>query len=448
VIFDVFIKKKFIFMKNILNEELNRMQYLFGYKKGMVISEQAEVRQGTKGDPYQYKREGVAGGNPPDAVYYYAKKTEGNNPKWIEQKNKGGWEAIRDKIFANQNIKGTPVDSTTTTTVPEIATSTGMKVQNVFDQLATDKNKMNNQTFNTFGYFVKMAPGADPTLPNQGKVDGVASTLKTEDFKTKYPDYSSYRFVPTPEGGFKPDIDVESGAVYGNEPTINDKTADQTAGGDTTGGTTGQENKQGSEVIPAGQEKPTSQLEYENQSQWCKDNVVPDFGEKCFSMNVKPGQTVEKAKDDLSRLARQQGYVYKRDENFDQAEGTLEQVRGQRGLSKEERNTRQQRKPKTNVGDSGQSEYEFNKDTQNMIEIDRKLEGFGPNERDFLKKLLKDNKGSVLGVGEGNKYERAVRRANRDAKDQLGADAKVLGSKDAPYNPDTRKYKHGIVGIA
>jgi len=54
-------------MKNILNEELNRMQYLFGYKKGMVISEQAETRQGSKGDPYQYKKEGDK--------YYYAKMT-------------------------------------------------------------------------------------------------------------------------------------------------------------------------------------------------------------------------------------------------------------------------------------------------------------------------------------------------------------------------------------
>jgi len=430
-------------MKNILNEELNRMQYLFGYKKGMVISEQAEVRQGSKGDPYQYKKEGDK--------YYYAKKTEGTNANWIEQKNQKGIDAIKTKIFDNPALapKTTTTTTTTTTNTPsEVATATGINVQSVYDQLATGKEKMNNQPFNTFAYFVKIVPGADPSLPNTGKVDGVASTLKVEDFKNKYTNYSSYRFVTTPDGGFKPGIDVESGAVYGKETINKDKTVDQTAGGDTTGGTTGQENKQGSEVIPAGQEKPTSQLEYENQSQWCKDNVVADFGEKCFSMNVKPGQTVEKAKDDLSRLARQQGYVYKRDENFDQAEGTLEQVRGQRGLSKEERNTRQQRKPKTNVGDSGQSEYEFNKDTQNMIEIDRKLEGFGPNERDFLKKLLKDNKGSVLGVGEGNKYERAVRRANRDAKDQLGADAKVLGSKDAPYNPDTRKYKHGIVGIA
>ena len=441
VVFDVFIKKKFIFMKNILNEELNRMQYLFGYKKGMVISEQAETRQGSKGDPYQYKKEGDK--------YYYAKKTEGANANWIEQKNQKGIDAIKTKIFDNTALAPKTTTTTTTTNTPsEVATATGINVQSVYDQLATGKDKMNNQPFNTFAYLVKIVPGADPSLPKTGKVDGVSSTLKVEDFKTKYPDYSPYRFAPTPEGGFKPGIDVESIAVYGKETINKDKTVDQTAGKDTTAGTTGQENKQGSEVIPAGQEKPTSQLQYESQSQWCKDNVVADLGEKCFSTKVKPGQTVEEVKDDLSRLARQEGYIYNRDENFDQAEGTLEQVRGKKGLSKEERNTRQQRKPKTNVGDSGQSEYEFNKDTQNMIEIDRKLEGFGPNERDFLKKLLKDNKGSVLGVGEGNKDERAVRRANKDAKDQLGVDAKVLGSKDAPYNPDTKKYKHGMVGIA
>jgi hypothetical protein len=425
-------------MKNILNEELNRIQYLFGYKKGMVISEQSEIRQGSKGDPYQYKKEGDK--------YYYAKKAEGTNANWIEQKNEDGIKAIKTKIFDNSALapKTTTIKTTTTTTTDastspiEKVTATGINVQSVYDQLAKGQDKMNNQTFNTFAYLVKVIPGAFTGASSTGKVDGVASMLKLDNFKSKFPDYSSYRYVPTPEDGFKPGMDVESGAVYGNEPVIKD----------TTAGTTGQETKQGSEVIPAGQEKPTSQLQYENQSQWCKDNVVADFGEKCFSMKVEPGQTVEKAKDDLSRLARQEGYVYKRDENFDQNEGTLEQVRGQKGLSKEERNTRQQRKPKTNVGDSGQSEYEFNKDTQNMIEIDRKLEGFGPNEKDFLKKLLKDNKGSVLGVGEGNKYERAVRRANRDAKDQLGADVKSLGSKDAPYNPDTKKYKHGIVGIA
>ena len=427
-------------MKNILNEELNRMQYLFGYKRGMVISEQAEVRQGTKGDPYQYKREGVAGGSPPDAVYYYAKKTEGNNPKWIEQKNKSGWEAIRDKIFANQNIKGTPVDSTTTTTAPEVATATGINVQTTFDQLATGKEKMNNQPFNTFAYLVKMAPGADPSLPNTGKVDGVASTLKTEDFKTKYPNYSSYRYVPTPEGGFKPGMDVESGAVYGKETINKDKPADQT---------TGQENKQGSEVTPAGQEKTTSEIEFENQSQWCKDNTIPTepYLEKCFTTTVKPGQTEQDAANKLERTARQQGYAYKREQTFDQESGTLEQVRAMRGLSVKEKNAREDNKPKNKL-ENGQTMAEFNKDTQNMIKIDQKLEGLGPNQQTYFKDILKNTKGSVLGAGEGGNYDRALRRATRDAKSQLNSEPKLVGKTERVYNPDTRNYKVWLAATA
>lgn len=33
-------------MKNLLNEEINQIQYLFGYKKGVVISEQNHLGNG------------------------------------------------------------------------------------------------------------------------------------------------------------------------------------------------------------------------------------------------------------------------------------------------------------------------------------------------------------------------------------------------------------------
>ena len=66
-----------------------------------------------------------------------------------------------------------------------------------------------------------------------------------------------------------------------------------------------------------------------------------------------------------------------------------------------------------------------------------------------MRDLLKNTKGGKLGVGEGNNYERAERRALRDAKDQLGgAEPKVAGEKKYAYNPDTRKYKYGVVATA
>ena len=37
-------------MKNLVNEELNKMKYLFGYQRGIVVSEQAEV---TEDDPFE-----------------------------------------------------------------------------------------------------------------------------------------------------------------------------------------------------------------------------------------------------------------------------------------------------------------------------------------------------------------------------------------------------------
>jgi hypothetical protein len=55
-----------------------------------VLSEQ-EVRQGGKGDPYQYKKEGNK--------YYYANKSEGLTPNWKEQTNPKGIEAICTRVF-------------------------------------------------------------------------------------------------------------------------------------------------------------------------------------------------------------------------------------------------------------------------------------------------------------------------------------------------------------
>jgi hypothetical protein len=182
-------------MKNILNEELNRMKYLFEHQRGVVISEQVEIRQGSKGDPYQYKKDGDK--------YYYAKK---GNENWTEQKNQKGIDAIKTKIFDNSALAPKTTNNKTTA---EYVTATGINVQTTFDLLAEESEKMNNQAFNTFAYFVKMKPGGNPELPNVGKIDGVASKLKPEEFKTKYKQFDTYTFVPTPEGGFKAGYKIE-----------------------------------------------------------------------------------------------------------------------------------------------------------------------------------------------------------------------------------------------
>lgn len=507
-------------MKNILSEELNRMKYLFGHQRGVVISEQVEIRQGSKGDPYQYKKDGDK--------YYYAKK---GNENWTEQKNQKGIDAIKTKIFDNPALAPKTTDNKTNT---DYVTATGINVQSTFDLLADEREKMNGETFNTFAYFVKMKPGGNPELPNVGKIDGVASKLQPDDFKTKYKQFETYTFVPTPQGGFKTGYKVEESSnknvtnsqetpqvegVYAqfapncknyvtfdlsNESkTIGQQTfaktsnvrvvdsgqADQTVGCKSSedlqqniayfafvgvpdelgkssiydqtaemnysayindnGAIQNAINKSKETLGQDVPEKTAAQVEQEGQSQWCKDNTVPEFDEKCFSINVKPGETEQQAADKLMRIGFAQGYKKKREQNFNQEEGTLEQIRAMRSLSKEERQTREERKPKTNVGDTGQSMYAFNKDTESMIEVSKKLEGFGPNEQSYLRDLLKNTKGGKLGVGEGNNYERAERRALRDAKDQLGgAEPKVAGEKKYAYNPDTKKYKYGVVATA
>lgn len=309
-------------MKNILNEELNRIQYLFNHKRGVVISEQAEIRQGPKGDPYQYKKE--------DGRYFYAKKTDGKPAEsaffWTEQKNQKGIDAIKTKIFDNPALAPTTTTTTTTTTVPDVATATGINVQTTFDQLATGKDKMNNQPFNTFAYFVKMAPGADPSLPNTGKVDGVASPLKLEDFKTKYPDYASYRYVPTPEGGFKAGIDVESGAVYGKETVNKDKEV------------SGQE-----QMDKAKEEQAqTDQVDNETMIQeWCDSNeILAD--EECYPVS---GMDYNQARKQASVDATKAKHPYKRDEFWDEATKTFIAIYGFRSRSKKELKKRNESKP-------------------------------------------------------------------------------------------------------
>jgi hypothetical protein len=57
------------------------------------------IVQGPQGDPYQYRNEGNK--------VYYAKKSDGFDPKWVEVKNPKAIEAVKTKIFKlkNSNVK-------------------------------------------------------------------------------------------------------------------------------------------------------------------------------------------------------------------------------------------------------------------------------------------------------------------------------------------------------
>jgi len=71
-------------------EEKRNILSLYGNPSSKIITEQ-QVKQGSGGDSYQYKKEGN--------IYYYAFKREGANPQWKQQKNPKGIEAICTRIF-------------------------------------------------------------------------------------------------------------------------------------------------------------------------------------------------------------------------------------------------------------------------------------------------------------------------------------------------------------
>ena len=67
-------------------------QGLFGnYKDPFNLNQNTTILQGVNGDPYQYKKSGDK--------FWYAKKSEGNTPKWIEAKNPKAIEDIKNNIF-------------------------------------------------------------------------------------------------------------------------------------------------------------------------------------------------------------------------------------------------------------------------------------------------------------------------------------------------------------
>jgi len=86
-----------------LHETATKHHYLLEQNKfndPLNLRQNDVVVQGVEGDPYQYMRFGD--------IFWYAKKSDGKNPKWVEVKNKKAIDAIKTKIFnisSKQTIK-------------------------------------------------------------------------------------------------------------------------------------------------------------------------------------------------------------------------------------------------------------------------------------------------------------------------------------------------------
>lgn len=269
-------------MRKLLHEELNQMKYLFGYKRGEVISEQTaqpEIKQGAKGDPYQYKREG--------GKYFYAKKGTEN---WTEQTNPNGIKAIEDRIFGGAAKTG------------GFVTGTMQTPQGVYDYLATDPSKMNNAPFKTFGFF---------DHKDGLRVDGVASNLTKDELIAQskstggQQDFSNYTFPDAPEGGFVP-------GYVGNFDRSTTTTPAPT---------------------PLPQVDPESQKKDTMTDEWCNANeLLAD--EDCFTASNPDKETARKmAYDEAQKGARRYG---PRAEFWDEQNKIYYTIYGSRSLSARE----------------------------------------------------------------------------------------------------------------
>jgi len=86
-------RKSLLLNESEKNRILNMHKTRFEVQKNFVFEAalNGQVVQGPAGDPYQYKGEG--------GKVYYANKTEGSTPNWVEQKKPEGVKAIQDKIL-------------------------------------------------------------------------------------------------------------------------------------------------------------------------------------------------------------------------------------------------------------------------------------------------------------------------------------------------------------
>ena len=86
-------RKSLLLNESEKNRILNMHKTRFEVQKNFIFEAalNGQVVQGPAGDPYQYKGEG--------GKVFYANKTEGATPNWVEQKKPEGVKAIQDKIL-------------------------------------------------------------------------------------------------------------------------------------------------------------------------------------------------------------------------------------------------------------------------------------------------------------------------------------------------------------
>jgi len=127
-------RKCLILTESEKNRILGMHKIRFEIQKNFIFEQaiDGQVVQGPQGDPYQYKVEA--------GKAYYAKKSEGANPKWIEQKNPVGIKAIQDKII-NPATPSTPTGTTTNTgNTTTDSTTTGNTSQSLGQNLTSRKD--------------------------------------------------------------------------------------------------------------------------------------------------------------------------------------------------------------------------------------------------------------------------------------------------------------------
>ena len=112
---------------NSINEQIRRIKTLFTEERlyGNIV-EQVKIKDGSKGDPYQYKEE--------NGKYYYAKKGDSN---WKEQTSSKGIDAIKTKVIDNDNI---PLKTNTDTKSNAETTGGGGEEVNKLDKLDVKKD--------------------------------------------------------------------------------------------------------------------------------------------------------------------------------------------------------------------------------------------------------------------------------------------------------------------
>jgi hypothetical protein len=301
IIFVVFIKKKFVFMGEILNEELIRMKYLFEHQRGVVISEQS----GYKYNPKLPIRKNVelAGGD------WLSVKNEFNSSGTAAD-NMNISNAMKDGWLPGQPVPEKYKIKSTYTPPTDWFTATSSSAQGVFDQLAEGKDKMNGKTFNTFGFF-----------ENKGRVDGVASNLPMNELITKSKEFGavqnfdSYTYPQMPKGGFVAGYIGNFGFKMTDIPSDSQDSGDKEI--------------QNKTEQPVQSEQP-EQSEIDIMiNDWCEANeLLAD--EECYPVrNLEYNQ----ARRQSSVNATKAEHPYKRDEFWDESTKTYIAIYGLRSRS-------------------------------------------------------------------------------------------------------------------